>query len=112
MRLETQKYLYDIQEAAGLATQFTSGKDFAEYQRNPMLRLAVERAFAIIGEALAQLARVDAPVAERITDFRSIIAFRNILIHAYAQVDDRIVWGVVESKLPVLVREVAALMSE
>ena len=112
MRLEAQKYLYDIQEAAGLATQFTSGKDFAEYQRNPMLRLAVERAFAIIGEALAQLARVDAVAAERITDFRSIIAFRNILIHAYAQVDDRIVWGIVESKLSVLVREVAALMSE
>ena len=112
MRLEARKYLYDIQEAAGLATQFTNGKDFAEYQRNPMLRMAVERAFAIVGEALVQLARVDAAVAERITDSRSIIAFRNILIHAYAQVDDRIVWGIVESKLPVLVREVAALMSE
>jgi uncharacterized protein with HEPN domain len=112
MRLETRKYLYDIQEAAGLAAQFTAGKDFAEYQRDPMLRLAVERAFAIIGEALAQLARVDPAVAERITDFRSIIAFRNILIHAYAQLDDRIVWGIVESKLPVLTHEVAALMDE
>ena len=112
MRLEARKYLYDIQEAAGLATQFTNGKDFAEYQRNSMLRLAVERAFAIIGEALMQLVRVDAAVAERVTEFRSIVAFRNILIHAYAQVDDRIVWGIVESKLPVLVREVAALMSE
>ncbi len=60
MRLEARKYLYDIQEAAALAAQFTEGKDFAEYQRNPMLRLAVERAFAIIGEALAQLARLDA----------------------------------------------------
>jgi uncharacterized protein with HEPN domain len=111
MRLEARKYLYDIQEAAGLADQFTAGKDFAEYQRNPMLRLAVERAFAIIGEALTQLARIDPAVAERITDFRSIIAFRNILTHAYAQIDDRLVWGIVESKLPVLSSEVAALMS-
>ncbi len=77
-----------------------------------MLRLAVERAFAIIGEALTQLARVDGATAERITDFRSIIAFRNILIHAYAQLDDRIVWGIVESKLPALSRDVAMLMSE
>ncbi|HWG18980.1 MAG TPA: HepT-like ribonuclease domain-containing protein [Terracidiphilus sp.] len=112
MRLEAQKYLYDIREAAGLAAQFTSGKDFAEYQRNPMLRLAVERTFAIIGEALAQLARVDPALVARITDFRGIISFRNILVHAYAQVDDRIVWGIVESKLPVLIREVAVLMSE
>lgn len=110
MRLESRKYLYDIQEAAGLATQFTAGKNFEEYQRNPMLRLAVERAFAIIGEALAQLARVDLARAEKISDYRNIIAFRNILIHAYAQVDDRIVWDIVESKLPVLFREVNALM--
>lgn len=77
-----------------------------------MLRLAVERAFSIIGEALAQLARVDAGVAARVSDFRSIIAFRNILVHAYAQVDDRIVWGVVESKLPVLIQEIDVLMRE
>jgi uncharacterized protein with HEPN domain len=29
MRLEARKYLYDIQEAAALAAQFTDGKDFA-----------------------------------------------------------------------------------
>lgn len=112
MRLEARKYLYDVQEAAGLASQFTAGKNFAEYQRDPMLRLATERAFAIIGEALAQLLRVVSAIAERITDFRSIIAFRNILVHAYAQVDDRIVWDIVESKLPLLLREVTSLMGE
>ena len=53
MRLEARKYLYDAQEAAALVAQFTSGKNFEEYQRNPMLRLAVERAFSIIGESLA-----------------------------------------------------------
>ena len=91
MRLEARKYLFDIQEAAELVSQFTAGKDFADYQHNPMLRLATERAFTIIGEALVQLARVDAGLTSRITDFRSIVGFRNILTHAYAQVDDRIV---------------------
>jgi len=112
MRLESRKYLYDIQEAAALAAQFTSGKSFSEYQSDPMLRLAVERAFAIIGEALVHLARIDPVAAERITDFRSIIAFRNILVHAYAQVDDRIVWDIVESRLETLTREVSSLMRE
>jgi uncharacterized protein with HEPN domain len=77
-----------------------------------MLRFAVERSFAIIGEALVQLVRVDPALAGRITDLRSIIAFRNILVHAYAQVDDKIVWGIVQSKLPLLIREVDALMKE
>lgn len=112
MRLEARKYLYDIEEAASLAAQFTANKDFAQYERDPMLRFAVERAFAIIGEALAQLARVDATLTARITDFRNIVAFRNILVHAYAQIDNRIVWEIAQFKLPVLIREVAVLMSE
>ena len=112
MQLEARKYLFDIQEAAGLVFQFTIGKEFADYQADPMLRLAVERAFTIIGEALIQLSRVDPALAARITDTRSIVGFRNVLTHAYAQIDDRIVWGIVQSKLPALVREVAALMSE
>jgi uncharacterized protein with HEPN domain len=112
MQLEARKYLYDVQEAAELVSQFTAGKDFTDYRQAPMLRLAVERAFTIIGEALAQLAHVDAGLASQITDFRSIVGFRNVLTHAYAQIDDRIVWGIVQSKLPVLIREVAELMKE
>ncbi len=112
MRPEAKKYLFDMAKAAGLITRFTEGKIFADYQGDPMLRSAVERQFEIIGEALAQLARIDEALAERIAEHRRIIAFRNILIHGYAQVDDRLVWDVVESKLPTLQREVAALLRE
>ena len=35
-----------------------------------------------------------------------------MLIHGYASVDDRLVWDVVEAKLPVLRREVDALLGE
>jgi uncharacterized protein with HEPN domain len=41
----------------------------------------------------------------RIGEHARIIAFRNILIHAYAEIDDRLVWDIVENKLPVLRRE-------
>jgi uncharacterized protein with HEPN domain len=37
-----------------LASQFKAGKSFANYPQDAMLRKAVERAVAIIGEALAQ----------------------------------------------------------
>ena len=75
-----------------------------------MMQAAVEREFEIIGEALAKLIRLDETVAARITDHRRIVAFRNILIHGYADVDDRLVWDVLESKLPVLRHEVEALL--
>jgi uncharacterized protein YutE (UPF0331/DUF86 family) len=38
------------------------------------------------------------------------MAFRNILVHAYAQIDDRVVWGVVEANLATLIAEVEQLL--
>lgn len=110
MRLEAKKYLHDIRQAADLLVEFTAGKQFADYEHDAMLRAAVEREFEITGEALVQLARLDEGLAARISDYRRIIAFRNILIHGYAQVDARLVWDIVESKLPTLCREVATLL--
>jgi uncharacterized protein with HEPN domain len=112
MQLEAKKYLYDVQRAAGLIADFTKNKSFADYQRDAMLRSAVERQFEVIGEALSQLSRLDDELAARVTEHRRIIAFRNILIHGYADVDDHVVWDVVETKLPRLRQEVEALLAE
>ncbi len=112
MRREAKRHLYDIAQAAELIAQFTAGKTFRHYLEEPMLRAAVERKFEIIGEALAQLAKRDASAAARIGQFRRIIAFRNILVHGYADVDDQLVWDIAESKLADLRREVAALLHE
>lgn len=77
-----------------------------------MLRSAIERQFEIIGEALGQMVRSDPALAGRITECRRIIAFRNMLIHAYAQIDDQIVWDVLERKRPIVQREAEDLLKE
>ena len=112
MRLEAQKYLFDIERAAGLVAQFTAGREFVDCEQEDMLRSAVERQFEVIGEALAQLSKLDSVLASRITGYRRIIAFRNILIHGYAEVDSRLVWDVIETNLVTLRREVAELTVE
>ncbi|MBC7437509.1 MAG: DUF86 domain-containing protein [Bdellovibrionales bacterium] len=40
-----------------------------------------------------------------------IVAFRNVLIHWYASVDDRIVWGVIEASLSSLRAALARLLA-
>ena len=112
MKPDGRKYLYDIWRAVELLTEFTVNKTFADYERDAMLRAAVERQFEIAGEAIAQLARLDQETAGRIGEYRRIVAFRNILIHGYADVDDRLVWDVVETKLPILRRDVEGLLRE
>ena len=112
MRLESRKYLDDMQRAANVLREFTAGRSFDQYRNDAMLRAAVERQFEIVGEAMARLARVDEAVAARISGYRRIIAFRNVLIHGYADVDDRLVWDVVETSLPTLVEEINTLANE
>lgn len=112
MRLEAQKYLYDIRKAADLIGEFTAGRQLADYSGDAMLRAAVERKFEVIGEALSQLGKVAPDIAAGISERRRIIAFRNILIHGYAEVDDRLVWDVAVTKLPVLAAELDRLLAD
>ena len=64
----------------------------------------------IVGEALAQLARNDPGTASQFSEYKRIIAFRNVLIHGYAEIDHRIVWDVLQQKLRVISREAQALL--
>lgn len=66
MRREASSYLWDAHHAATLLREFRQGKEFADYEAEPMLRSAVERQFEIIGEALNQLSKVDKGVAAKI----------------------------------------------
>ncbi|MGB5199663.1 MAG: HepT-like ribonuclease domain-containing protein [Sedimenticolaceae bacterium] len=109
---DAAKLIWDAQQALQRIQRFVARKDFAAYQSDELLRSAVERQFEILGEALNQLSRLDPNMAEKVPDLPRIVAFRNILIHGYASVDDRLVWGVVESRLEPLLDVVAALLSE
>lgn len=100
MRPDTRKYLWDALYAAELIHDFAHGRSFVDYQSNAMVRSAVERQFEIIGEALNQFFKVDPETASRIPELPRIVAFRNILIHGYATVDDALVWQVLIDKLP------------
>jgi len=110
--LEVRKYLFDIVQACDLLTQFSSGKTFADYSTDALLRSAVERQFEIIGEALNSALRLHPDLSIRISDVRRIVAFRNRLIHGYAFVSNEVVWGVLETNLLTLRRQVQALLDE
>jgi uncharacterized protein with HEPN domain len=110
MRPEALKYLYDMQQACGLLASFVAGKTFDEYTANSLLRSGVERQLTIVGEALNRLMKIEPALATAVTDARQIIAFRNILVHGYDIVRNDVVWGILESGLDALRRDVDALL--
>ena len=111
MRLESLKLLEDIRVAATDALDMAAGKSYDDYIASKQLRYAVERCFEIAGEALSQLVKLDPDVAHRITDWRAIIGFRNVLIHGYAVVQHDKTWDIIVSELPLLLREVTELLA-
>jgi uncharacterized protein with HEPN domain len=112
LRRDPKSLLWDAREAAEVIATITAGRNFTDFEGDIILRSAVERQFEIAGEALAQLARLDAAMAAKVPDYREIVAFRNLLIHGYAVIDPARVWRFVEDNLPPLRRVLAALLAE
>jgi len=106
------KYLWDAVEAAKRIERFTSGRTFDEYLADDMLRDAVERRFQVIGEALASLRRIDPALAAKIPDLAEVIAFRNILVHAYSDIRHDRVWEVIERDRPSLRATLERLLAQ
>ena len=66
----------------GLEIQgFVSGMSLKQYSEDDKTRLAVERSFEIIGEALNRSYKIDPELIDAIPNYRQIISFRNILAH-------------------------------
>lgn len=105
-------FLWDVRDSADAIQGFVAGKTFQDYQSDALLRAGVERKFEIIGEALNRLSKTAPEIAARIPDLPRIVAFRNILIHGYAAVEDVLVWQMTRDKLGALRACIDALIDE
>jgi len=112
MQPEIEKYLFDIEEACRAILELAQKSSLAEFRTTRWLRSSIEREFIIIGEALRNAIAVDQALATKITDSRSIIGFRNIVVHGYSTVDRDFVWGFIQTDLPRLVEEVQEYLKE
>jgi len=109
---DPQAYLWDVRESADAIASYVLGKTLQDDRAERVLRSAVEREFEIIGEALNQLSRIAPDLASCIPELPRAVAFRNLLIHGYAVVDDATVWRTAHDDMPSLRGHVVALMEE
>ena len=103
MQRDPRAFLWDVREAAQAIQSFSAGLDVKGY---------VEPKFEVIGEALNQLAKLDAAMAARIPDVPQVVAFRNQLIHGYATVNPDTVWNIAQNALPGLLAAVQGLLDD
>jgi uncharacterized protein with HEPN domain len=110
VQLKKKKLLYDILISINSIEEFIADiTSIQDYQKNKLVRRAVEREIEIIGEAVNKITKID-PSLE-ITNARKIVNTRNWVIHAYDSVDDIIIWGIVTKHLPYLKHEVEEIFN-
>ena len=112
MTRDPRAFLWDVLDACARIAEFTRGMDFETYATNSLVRSAVERQLTIVGEGLSQLAKLDPALANRIPEHRQIIAFRNVLIHGYADLDHERVWHEAAQGLPMLTVAISLLLAD
>ncbi|WP_312074766.1 DUF86 domain-containing protein [Chryseobacterium sp.] len=107
------KWLYDVDNAIFEIDSYFSGfpKDFLQYKQNIMLKRAVERDLEIIGEAVNKIIKKDNSYLIKISEAKSIIGLRNLVVHAYDSISDEIIWSVLLNHLPKLKSEIKLIIT-
>jgi|HubBroStandDraft_2_1064218.scaffolds.fasta_scaffold1509788_2 uncharacterized protein with HEPN domain len=98
-------------DAAREALSFVAGRNSEDLGRDRMLVLALVKEIEIIGEAASRISDESRKALPRIP-WPKIIAMRNRLIHAYADVDLSIVWDTLTGALPELLRELETALAD
>ena len=92
MKDDLLAYWDDILRSGKASRHSIAGYTFEDYSSDELLRSGVERKLKIIGESLSRIKRDDPELLQQIPEHRAVIFFRNILVHGYDTIDDRIVW--------------------
>ena len=91
----------DITEAIEIVFEYTAGMSFEQFVSDRKTIDAVIRNFIIIGEAASHLPD-DLIVRHPELPWREMRDMRNIVVHEYFGVDNRVVWETLQKNLPPL----------
>lgn len=101
MSRDARLYLEDMLEACRRVISYTHDRTCEQFLADERTRDAVARNLEILGEAAKKVP----PEVRRLLaaiDWREVCAFRDVLAHAYFEVDQRIVWEVVTLRVPAI----------
>lgn len=101
----------DILSAIDEINLFVKNMNFGEFQEERKTLRAVTADFIIIGEAAVNMPG-DVVSSHPEVPWHVMSGMRNALVHAYFDIDSRIVWDTIQQDLPNLVRPLRSMLDE
>lgn len=112
MSRDFRLYLADIVVACEKVLRYTDGMEFEQFIADDRTFDAVIRNLLIIGEAVKNVP-VDIRARHPEIEWRKIAGLRDILAHTYFQIENEIIWDVVQNKIhPLLIKVNQLLKSQ
>jgi uncharacterized protein with HEPN domain len=102
-------YLLEMLQAARNASSFLEGRDEASFQADSLLMHAVMMMLVVIGENAHKVSKEFQDAHPEIP-WRSMYGTRNVLVHAYGEVNLEKVWGAAHTGVPALIRDLEPLV--
>ena len=104
-----QNRIRDILDAIAEIQHFTRGMNYETFKVDSKVIRAVEMNFIIIGEAASQIPE---EIEEKYTTipWSLMRAMRNRIVHAYFEVDEKLMWDTIQNDLPPLVPTLKKLL--
>ncbi len=96
--IRNKERINHIIEAIDNISEFVNEKTFEEYVNDKMLRFAVVKNLEIIGEVAYALTK-DFVKANPQIEWDDMIKMRHVLVHGYYQINERIVWQTITTRL-------------
>jgi uncharacterized protein with HEPN domain len=107
---QVQAYLWDICEAAREISGFVRGVRFEEFEKNKVLRYAVERQLHMIGEVAAHLSPRFCKKHPEI-DWMKLSELRHFIAHQYGETLTKRVWLAATESVPEMMGDLEKLLS-
>ena len=109
MPRDIKMYLLDISNSIDSIFEYLGNeRNFKLYDTNKLIRRAVERELEIVGEATNRIIKINPTID--ISNARRIVSLRNWVIHSYDNVDNVIIWCIIDKDLPLLKTQVDNLL--
>jgi uncharacterized protein with HEPN domain len=104
-------YLADILDAIDRIEKMTAGMEFGKFSKDSIVQDAVVKNLLVIGEAVKNIPGKMKACFDGV-EWKKIAGLRDVLIHAYFNIDNRILWDIVKNKLEPLGKAVTEMMAQ
>lgn len=110
MKKDMTIYVRDILDSMILIERYIKGKNFKDFEQDIEHQDAVMRRFEIIGEVATRLTEEYKKNYPNVP-WKSIIGFRNIIIHDYSSVKLKEIWRIATVDLPKTKKDIELLIN-